>query len=115
MPFEVEPTTTMRPAGAIATAVASWNRRPKPVNAVPAFANPEVERPVGSISLDDEPIRRAGPSLADHHDASVVLDGQVEPVVVGAQIGHDLAALAERRVQPAPGGEACQCDVGVRG
>ena len=47
MPFEVEPTATMRPPVVIATAVAPWKRRPKPVSAVPAFANPASSVPFG--------------------------------------------------------------------
>ena len=65
---------------------------------------PGVERPVRSVPLDDEPIGCGGPALADHHDAAVVLDRQVERVVVRAQVRHDLAALTERGVQPSRSG-----------
>ena len=47
MPFEVEPATTMRPPGVIATALALWKRRPNPVSAVPAFAKPGSSVPFG--------------------------------------------------------------------
>ena len=104
MPFEVEPTTTMRPRGSDRHGRRALEPPPETGQRRTGVRESEVEHPVGSVSLDDEPIRRAGPSLADHHDASVVLDRQVERVVVGAQIGHDLAALAERRVQPAARG-----------
>ena len=76
---------------------------------------PGVERPARAIPLDDEPIGRGGAAFADHHDAAVVLDRQVERVVVRAQVRHDLAALPERRIQPSTRGEAGERDVGVRG
>ena len=104
MPFDVEPATTMRPPGVIATASRPGTAVRNRSTPCPAFANPGSSVPFGPVSLDDEPIRCARRARSPTTTMpSVVLDGQVEPVVVGAEIGHDLAALAERGSSRPPG------------
>jgi hypothetical protein len=91
MPFDVEPATTMRPPGVIATALALWNRRPNHVSAVPPFPKPGSSVPFGG-SAAPRTGRCRGGSFADDHDPAVVLDRDVERVVVGAEVGDHLAS-----------------------